>query len=329
MTEFQNTETTELLYKICVLGDIGTGKTSLIKQYVHGIFSENYKSTIGVDFALKRITSDDETIRIQFWDIAGQERYGNMTRVYYKESVGAFIMADALRPTTIDAIKKWKSDFDAKSRWQDLYSLETITDFSPIILLINKVDLLDDEMKSQLNYDDFCKEHGFHCWFAISTKTNEGIDEACNEMINICKKSILIPKPIPNPIQKIKCIEKTTNKSVNEPVNKQSLNENESELFLCKLMTEIFTLCHETDCDDEVSEDKHAKKTIKQLKMLFHKIYFDERMNDVRKLLHSNHESFGTVSVIHDMLINVSIKDSTKLMHISNYILDYGKSQCS
>ena len=55
------------------LSDIGVGKTSLIKRYVHHIFGQTYKPTIGVDFALKVINWDPETlIRLQLWDIAGQ-----------------------------------------------------------------------------------------------------------------------------------------------------------------------------------------------------------------------------------------------------------------
>lgn len=74
-------------------GELGTGKTSFIKRYVHQFFSTNYRATIGVDFALKVLQWDTSTtIRLQLWDIAGQERFGNMTRVYYKEAVGAFIV---------------------------------------------------------------------------------------------------------------------------------------------------------------------------------------------------------------------------------------------
>ena len=53
------------------------------------------KPTIGVDFALKVINWDSETIiRLQLWDIAGQERFGTMTRVYYRDAVAAFIVFD-------------------------------------------------------------------------------------------------------------------------------------------------------------------------------------------------------------------------------------------
>lgn len=63
----------EYLYKILVIGELGTGKTSLIKRYVHQFFSEHYRATIGVDFALKVINYDANTIiRLQLWDIAGQ-----------------------------------------------------------------------------------------------------------------------------------------------------------------------------------------------------------------------------------------------------------------
>jgi len=106
---------TEYLYKVLVVGDIGTGKTSIIKRFVHNIFSMHYKSTIGVDFALKVINWDANTIvRLQLWDIAGQERFGNMTRVYYKEAVGAMVVFDVTRVGTFDAVAKWKNDIDCK-----------------------------------------------------------------------------------------------------------------------------------------------------------------------------------------------------------------------
>eukprot|EP01125_Pyxidicula_operculata_P005591 TRINITY_DN1963_c0_g1_i2.p1 TRINITY_DN1963_c0_g1~~TRINITY_DN1963_c0_g1_i2.p1 ORF type:complete len:141 (-),score=16.97 TRINITY_DN1963_c0_g1_i2:464-886(-) len=124
----------ELLYKVLVVGDIGTGKTSIIKRYVHGIFSMHYKSTIGVDFALKVLDLNNRTtVRLQLWDIAGQERFGNMTRVYYKEAVGAFVVFDVTRISTFDAVKKWKNDIDAK------VTLPGTNDPIPVVLLANKV----------------------------------------------------------------------------------------------------------------------------------------------------------------------------------------------
>lgn len=72
----QNNHQKEHLYKILVIGDLGVGKTSIIKRYVHHNFSPNYRATIGVDFALKVLNWDQETVRLQLWDIAGTVQYG-------------------------------------------------------------------------------------------------------------------------------------------------------------------------------------------------------------------------------------------------------------
>ncbi|KAF9197211.1 Ras- protein Rab-38, partial [Haplosporangium sp. Z 27] len=90
---------------------------------------------IGVDFALKVIQwSPDTVVRLQLWDIAGQER-GNMARVYYKEAVAALVVYDVTRPKTFEAVKRWKADLDSK------VSLPDVWGGGPIhtVLMANKV----------------------------------------------------------------------------------------------------------------------------------------------------------------------------------------------
>lgn len=205
----------DLLYKALVVGDIGAGKTSLIKRYIHNIFSAHYKSTIGVDFGLKVIQWDENTtIRMQLWDIAGQERFGNMTRVYYKDAVAAFVVFDITRSTTFDAVIKWKADIDSK-----ICLNNDDEDHIPVMLLANKIDLYDgvkDEDKTWNKTDEemtaYCKEKGFLGWFAVSAKDGRNIEIAANALVNAILEKIplndahdesnnikLTPVPMPNP----------------------------------------------------------------------------------------------------------------------------------
>ncbi|XP_033726812.1 ras-related protein Rab-38-like isoform X2 [Pecten maximus] len=169
----------EHLYKILVIGELGTGKTSIIKRYVHQFFSQHYRATIGVDFALKVLNWDAETIvRLQLWDIAGQERFGNMTRVYYREAVGCIIVFDVTRASTFDAVTKWKGDLDSKVQ---------LADGSPVpcVLLANKCDQAKEGLVNNSSHmDEFCREKGFVGWFETSAKENINIDESTRFLVN-------------------------------------------------------------------------------------------------------------------------------------------------
>ncbi|XP_020773452.1 ras-related protein Rab-38 [Boleophthalmus pectinirostris] len=163
----------ERLLKVLVIGDLGVGKTSIIKRYVHQVFSQHYRATIGVDFALKVLNWDHKTvIRLQLWDIAGQERYGHMTRVYYREAVGALVVFDMTRLSTFQAVLKWKGDLDSKVALSNGRPV-------PAVLLANKSDQRRLGLCSKVpKLESFSQQYGFVGWFETSAKDNTNIDSA-------------------------------------------------------------------------------------------------------------------------------------------------------
>eukprot|EP01010_Urceolus_cornutus_P000961 NODE_1474_length_893_cov_276.994076_g1141_i0.p2 GENE.NODE_1474_length_893_cov_276.994076_g1141_i0~~NODE_1474_length_893_cov_276.994076_g1141_i0.p2 ORF type:complete len:207 (+),score=38.05 NODE_1474_length_893_cov_276.994076_g1141_i0:67-687(+) len=165
-------EPSEFLYKVLVVGEGGAGKTCIIRRYVHNIFQMSTKATIGVDFALKVLNWDKlKNITLQIWDIAGQERYGQMTRVYYQAAVGALVVYDVSRSDTFDAVAKWKQDIDNKVFLPDHSHI-------PCVLVANKCDLPAVPQRTKEELDHFCEEHGFAGWFETSSKENINIEKS-------------------------------------------------------------------------------------------------------------------------------------------------------
>lgn len=96
---------------------------------------------------------------------AGQERFGNMTRVYYRDAIGAFVVFDVTRSCTFEAVRKWKEDLDDKV---NVFGGNRIA----AVLLANKCDQEKDDAfaKTYPRMEQFCREHGFISWFETSAK---------------------------------------------------------------------------------------------------------------------------------------------------------------
>ena len=67
-----NTKSTSIV-KILVIGDVATGKTSIIHRYCHRQFDPAHRPTLGVEFALKKLKVNDQKYSVQLWDIAGKK----------------------------------------------------------------------------------------------------------------------------------------------------------------------------------------------------------------------------------------------------------------
>ncbi|VDK84672.1 unnamed protein product, partial [Litomosoides sigmodontis] len=160
----------QILFKILIIGDVGTGKSSIVQRYAHNLFTQHYKATVGVDFATRNLLWDDETIvRLQLWDISGQDRFSNMTRVYYKDAHGAIIVFDCTRQNTYDGALRWKSDLDNKITLANEKPL-------PSILVANKADL--DNKITDEKLEEYREKGAFLNALKTSAKANYGIENA-------------------------------------------------------------------------------------------------------------------------------------------------------
>jgi small GTP-binding protein len=89
--------------KICMLGEFAVGKTSLVKRYVESLFSDIYKTTIGVKVDKKELTVGDKGLTLMLWDIEGRDPNTEIQTSYLRGAAGLIIVIDITRRRTIEA----------------------------------------------------------------------------------------------------------------------------------------------------------------------------------------------------------------------------------
>ncbi len=174
-------------FKVILIGSKRVGKTSIRRNYFGEQFKENYSLTIGADFAVKRITHPKGEFVLQIWDIAGQEQFDHIRKLYYTASNAAFIVFDITERYSFDDIDMFIDEFLNEID----YSPETMV--VPIILLGNKIDLVQSgERKPAVSEDEIAqkirdielKTQGPVSFYLTSAKTGENIETAFNRMID-------------------------------------------------------------------------------------------------------------------------------------------------
>ena len=79
----------DYLCKSIIVGDSGVGKTNIVLRFTQDTYKNSHTATIGVDFKIKTVNVDGTKIRLQVWDTAGQCKFRNITRTYFKGATGA------------------------------------------------------------------------------------------------------------------------------------------------------------------------------------------------------------------------------------------------
>jgi small GTP-binding protein len=155
-------------FKLCIFGDGGVGKTSLTHRYLTKVFNEDLKMTIGTDLSIKDIEIENQLVRLQIWDFAGEERYKILFPSFVKGAQGGVFMFDLTRFSSLKNIDSWLSIFIEEMK----HSKTNI----PIIMVGGKLDLEEKISVDTEEAMELAKSRNLQGYFECSSKTGENVD---------------------------------------------------------------------------------------------------------------------------------------------------------
>lgn len=122
--------------KICLVGDFGVGKSSLIRRFVDRQFSDQYLSTVGVKISRKFIESVN--LQLLIWDLEGHTKFKGITPSYLQGASGTVVVADVSRIETIERLS------------EHIQLFLSVNPKGSIVVALNKSDLIDEEQLAKL-----------------------------------------------------------------------------------------------------------------------------------------------------------------------------------
>ncbi len=157
--------------KICMLGAFAVGKTSLVRRFVHTIFSDVYETTVGVNIEKKVVVVGEEVVDLIIWDLHGEDDFQTVRMSYLRGASGCIYVVDGTRKTTFDVA--------AGLHEKACSAIGHI----PAVFLINKSDLSESWEMNPDKFDPF-KKIGY-AFFETSAKTGANVEEAFQHLARL------------------------------------------------------------------------------------------------------------------------------------------------
>jgi len=173
-----NEREVDVMFKLCIFGDGGVGKTTLLSRYLTGFFKADQSITIGVDFHVKKLTVNGKNVLLQIWDFAGESRFRFLLPSYVLGASGGLFMYDITRYSSLKNFPEWVNIFKNGFIGDKDKPL-------PVIMVGGKLDLGFKRAVPSKEAFDLAKCHKLHGYIECSAKDGRNIEDIFEEIAKL------------------------------------------------------------------------------------------------------------------------------------------------
>jgi small GTP-binding protein len=155
-----------LKYKVVLLGNSGSGKSSLLCRWMRNTFVPDMKPTIGTNHELTQVSlADGRPAELAIWDTAGQEQFQSLIPLYTRQAAAVVVVAAINDAASLEAVTRWHQTV-----------VDVCLPLPPCVLAVNKMDLV---RHRALPLTEIHDKYGslFSAIFVVSALSGEGCDE--------------------------------------------------------------------------------------------------------------------------------------------------------
>ena len=155
-----------MVLKVAVIGEVKTGKSSIIKRYVDGEYTRP-ETTTGVDFRQKDVTVNGMTYSYEIWDVPNWMHLENLGLNFWRDMCGCVLVFDVTKAPSFCILDKLYSSVCRVAEREDV----------PLVVVGSMGDR--EQAVREVSAEmakNWCKKIGAS-YSEVSAKTGAGVEE--------------------------------------------------------------------------------------------------------------------------------------------------------